>query len=35
MKGKFVTFEGCDGVGKSTQLDKIKAYLLERGIDCV
>lgn len=35
MKGKFVTFEGCDGVGKSTQLDKIRAYLLEQGIDCV
>ena len=35
MRGKFVTFEGCDGVGKSTQLDKLRQYLTTLGIDCV
>ncbi len=32
MKGKFITFEGCDGCGKSTQLKKWSEYLTEKGI---
>lgn len=32
MKGTFVTFEGCEGVGKSRQLEMLKGYLTARGI---
>lgn len=32
MKGKFITFEGCDGCGKSTQLKMLSNYLTENGI---
>lgn len=35
MKGKFVTFEGGEGVGKTTQLAMIKKYLSEEGKDAV
>ena len=35
MTGKFVTLEGCEGVGKSSQLAKLKEYLQKRGIDAV
>lgn len=34
-RGLFVTFEGGDGAGKSTQLRAVAALLAERGVDVV
>ncbi len=31
MKGSFITFEGCEGVGKTTQVERLKRYLESSG----
>ncbi len=33
--GKFITLEGSEGAGKTTQLNVIKSYLIEQGVDVI
>lgn len=35
MKGLFITLEGMDGVGKTTQLRKLEKYLTEKGYQII
>ncbi len=35
MKGRFITVEGGEGVGKTTQLAVIKQVLADSGVDCI
>ena len=34
-RGRFISFEGGEGVGKTTQIDRLAAFLRKRGVDVV
>ena len=35
MQGIFISFEGVDGVGKTTQVERLRAYVEAQGRECV
>lgn len=35
MQGTFISFEGVDGVGKTTQVERLRAYIESQGRECV